>query len=667
MPSSSVEQAFLASKAIEHISSVEPVQTSKGQSRNHDLAHRWRSSWQAPATMIGFLLSGGALAMGHHHFYRSLSNTRTPDNFSQQMNTAYGTALAFLAKACMIAAVGSAYTQYIWFDFRKKCIRISTIDSTFTATSSIISLLDYQFIWSCKVGAVLAALMWLLPLAAIVTPATLSVRPTISSTTFDRVVPTLNFSTFNELREGMAVQSQLTRLSKLVTAGVQIPPVPAFVANTSYDLEIVGPSLKCGTPSSDVTENIDAIFEATGGSVRKWNESAYPMAVYIAFTPFTPWTYSGRAWPLNDIGQTRTNSSDWTRFVDLCLKNSQPYCSLLGPTLFGIPDGSIRGFGKRINTANALWLRFGDKRLSCSVQRTRYLLNFDAHNPFTALKRYSYVQEGVFETEILENSGSVIAVQPLLDILRGSTYMTSRLCLLSEMQSEKCSTAFNYVVSQTSIHETALTAMISEKAGEIRNKTWDISLASHGGGVSAPLDPIPFANPLDIPLTRNLNLGEIIEEMSRNLTLSYFSDARYLSPNGTEATVTTTMPVNVYYYNMQNLVIAYTIAFGLSTLAVSIGLYMFVANGYLNGTANFSTILCATTRNPGLGNIIERASTTVDAKRNPPSIVAGPDVLKMRLKYGVLLDDHISDVERREAGDLDERNIKAFGVPGQVL
>jgi hypothetical protein len=76
------------------------------------------------------------------------------------MNTAYGTALAFLAKACMIAAVGSAYTQYIWFDFRKKCIRISTIDSTFTATSSIISLLDYQFIWSCKVGAVLAALMW---------------------------------------------------------------------------------------------------------------------------------------------------------------------------------------------------------------------------------------------------------------------------------------------------------------------------------------------------------------------------------------------------------------------------------------------------------------------------------------------------------------------------
>ena len=75
----------------------------------------------------------------------------------------------------------------------------------------------------------------------------------------------------------------------------------------------------------------------------------------------------------------------------------------------------------------------------------------------------------------------------------------------------------------------------------------------------------------------------------------------------------------------------------------------------------------ATIRNPGLGNLIERSTTTVDAKTNPPSMIAGPEVLKMGLKYGVLLDDHISDMERREAGDIDSTNIEAFGVPGQVL
>lgn len=63
--------------------------------------------------MVGFLLLGGAVGLGHHYFYQSLNDTTTPNNFSQQMNIAYGTAFAFVAKACMVAAVVCAYTQYI--------------------------------------------------------------------------------------------------------------------------------------------------------------------------------------------------------------------------------------------------------------------------------------------------------------------------------------------------------------------------------------------------------------------------------------------------------------------------------------------------------------------------------------------------------------------------
>jgi hypothetical protein len=151
------QQAFLASKAAEP-SPSQPGESS--QIHSHAFVQRWRSSWQAPVTMIGFLLLGGAMAVGHHFFYRSLNNKTTPDNFSQQLNTAYGTAFAFAAKAFMIAAVVCAYTQYIWSDFSKKLIRISTIDSTFTATSSIMSLLDPRFIRTCKTSAVIAALVW---------------------------------------------------------------------------------------------------------------------------------------------------------------------------------------------------------------------------------------------------------------------------------------------------------------------------------------------------------------------------------------------------------------------------------------------------------------------------------------------------------------------------
>jgi hypothetical protein len=146
----------------------------------------------------------------------------------------------------------------------------------------------------------------------------------MSSTRLDLTVPTLKFPTLTNFREVGAVQAPLTRLSKLVTSGVQIPPIQAFIPNTSYTLEIVEPSLQFGTPSSDVTENIDAIFEETGGYVADNNGTVQQMAIYVAFTPFTPWTYSQRAWPFDDLGQTRTNSSDWSGFVDLCLKGLRP-------------------------------------------------------------------------------------------------------------------------------------------------------------------------------------------------------------------------------------------------------------------------------------------------------------------------------------------------------
>jgi hypothetical protein len=159
MSTSDADQAFLTTKRTEHSYSLQCADPKMYRSKP-GLLYRWSSSWQAPTTMISLLLLGCGLAIGHHFFYQSLDTTRTPDGYLQQRNSAYGTAFAFSAKACLIAAVGSAYTQHMWSDFRQKSLRIATIDSTFTATSSIFSLLDPKFLWSCKLGAVIAALAW---------------------------------------------------------------------------------------------------------------------------------------------------------------------------------------------------------------------------------------------------------------------------------------------------------------------------------------------------------------------------------------------------------------------------------------------------------------------------------------------------------------------------
>ncbi|XPS71716.1 hypothetical protein M3J09_003893 [Ascochyta lentis] len=614
--------------------------------------------------MIGLLFLGGGMSIAHHLFYQSLHNTKTPGDFSQQLNTAYGTAFAFAAKACFIAAVGSAYTQHMWFNFRKRFVRVSTMDSIFTATSSLLSLLDPRFMWSCKTGAVIAALSWLLPLSAIVTPSTLSIRPVTSSATVELPVPVVNFSAFENFRDGDSVKASLTRLSRLVTSGVQTPPIKAFISNSSYNTEVVGPSLQCTTPSSDVIENIDAVFEGVGGSLQSGNGTIQPMAVYVAFTPFTPVTLSGRPWPIDDLGQSVTNSSYWNEFIDRCVRVSNPACSLIAPTAFGIPDNSSEGYGKTINTANALWLRFGDERLSCSVQKTLYRLRFDARHSSTALAGYSFEHQGVFNYDSGENAGLIIAIQPLLDVLRGTTYFSHNWCSLRDQQTTKCMSALSYKISQTLIHETALTAMVYEKAGEVRNKTWKIAEKMP---IAAPHDSIPSADPLDVSLSRNLTFSNIIEEMSRNVTLSYFTDARYLSYNSTTAAVTTTIPINVYDYNIRNLVLAYSIAFGSSALAVLVGLYVFIMNGCTNGTASFSSILSATIQNKGLCNVVEQFRATASGQITSPSMVAGPELLQLRLRYGVLIDDERSDLENSEEGERETKRVEAFGVPGQIF
>jgi hypothetical protein len=504
----------------------------------------------------------------------------------------------------------------------------------------------------------------LLPISAIITPATLSVRSVLNSTTTDLTVRIVDFSAFENYREADSVKASLSRLARLVTSSSQIPPLDAIVANSTYTLEIVGPSLKCDTPSPDVIENIDAIFEGTSENVEA-DGSTQLTSVYVAFTPFTPVTYSGRAWLLDDIGQVHTNSSDWSDFISYCIKNKRPACSLIAPTRQGIPDDSTAGYGKTIDTANALWLRFGDERLSCSVQKTNYKLDFDARHPVTALTGYTSENEGVFESDSLEHAGFITAVQPLLDILTGATSFSHRWCFLSMMQMTKCTSDLSYVVSQTSIHETALTALVYGKAEEIRNKT--MALVANEG-ISPPSNPVPSSDPLDALLTRSLTLRELIEDMSRNMTISYLSDARYLSYNTSAIAVTTTNPVNIYSYNARNLTLAYGVAIGTSTLAVIVGMYVFLTNGLKNGTGNFSSIVWTTMRNRRLADAVEQIGVLRSSSEyTRAAMVASPEVLELKLRYGTLLND-----DTLEAGSASERmesrptRVEAFGLPSQV-
>lgn len=127
---------------------------------------QWGVNWKAPFKMIGLLLLGVAVALGHHYYYhyldtKEVSTNNSKWNFkSQQWELRYGTAFAFLAKTFLAASISVAYQQHIWTTMRSKRITVSGLDATFGATKDIFAFLNPAFLLNVKVGAVLAALTW---------------------------------------------------------------------------------------------------------------------------------------------------------------------------------------------------------------------------------------------------------------------------------------------------------------------------------------------------------------------------------------------------------------------------------------------------------------------------------------------------------------------------
>lgn len=119
--------------------------------------------------MIASLVTGLGLAVGHHIFYASLSGTTvssTPiqmGTFSvsqQQFNIATGTALAFVAKASLVLAVSSAYTQLFFRLVRTQQSTLDRLDSCYSALNNLISLLATCTLYGQPLLPILALIAW---------------------------------------------------------------------------------------------------------------------------------------------------------------------------------------------------------------------------------------------------------------------------------------------------------------------------------------------------------------------------------------------------------------------------------------------------------------------------------------------------------------------------
>lgn len=110
--------------------------------------------------MTGSLLSGLALAIGHHVFYDYLNGRIVQSQNQQEWFLRIGTGMAFLVRALLSAAIGIAYVQILWRTLRSKFVTINGIDSLFSVSHNAWDLTTFELWTAAPALTIVALIAW---------------------------------------------------------------------------------------------------------------------------------------------------------------------------------------------------------------------------------------------------------------------------------------------------------------------------------------------------------------------------------------------------------------------------------------------------------------------------------------------------------------------------
>ncbi|KAF2716003.1 hypothetical protein K431DRAFT_350651 [Polychaeton citri CBS 116435] len=605
------------------------------------------------------LVAAVALAVGHHVFYTRLNGTKTPsDGYSlggtriskQQVNVALGTSLSFLVKVCLTIALSAAYIQAFWKAMSHRAIRLSHLDVTFSAMSNAFSLCHLGAWFKFPLLLYLALTAWLIPLASVVTPATLTVKvaqlqPVPSSL---QQVPNLDFRSLNfaasmaaressDLREFFynGPQFELERVAVAVAAQGAILSITPPKPNATWSLTFPGPRINCQRLANDTSNDIMEILREssayincnnafgylawtpTNGSVAPStatlasqglgpidNNASQPAALYVALFPYIE-DYQGK-----DPNRTEQDASAE-------LSERKVHVGGHGPMV--VPTSQ-----KGCNAPAA-----APDMLKCELWNSTYNVTFDyvngeqkvalqlediapvsalaslqANNP-EYLEVYSQnipdcqldTPRNVSGSRCAYNPAAVknIAYQSTMDAF--GRLIVGQIGFDHDMSEVKGGSALNL---NTTIVSTSL--FDAPEMGFLRS--WVQGL-QYSQGLGQLQSAVAKSGDSDVTYlasndstTSQVSLAAAMEQMFQNITISLMSSpylsANYSAPSAPLLTnVTFTTYHNVYDYAAQKLWLAYGLAIGATAIGIIIGTVALVQNG-LAYSNNFSTVLRAT-------------------------------------------------------------------------
>ncbi|KAL6399697.1 hypothetical protein AUP68_17103 [Ilyonectria robusta] len=449
-----------------------------------------------------------------------------------------------------------------------------------------------------------------IPLSALITPSSLLVTLRNRDSQISITVPTLEFDNSSSYRfEGMAgnVSPLLMRVTSATASGGEILPMALEALNTSYTLQFDGPSLKCDNATGFMLKFLDII---QGEAVSVVGGSAGGQAIYLSLTADSSYL------ELTSTDTDYHNLSAWnfSKMNEECLqgRGACPYQPQ--------PEGHPGSY--------PLLVSLHDERLVCSLQNTTYNIRFGSSGTTQVISvthPYSFKWRGTANITS-SDTAYVAAAQAVANLLNGA---------ISKQRSGGSS--HQYTVTSTDLKTIGTSIMQTLLIGTINPSNDD------GWGEDLPQFPVE-----DRGLARGLPIGRLIEELSRNQTLSLFSSRRFWTGEDRWANknATQTLSINIWEYRMRNLWLSNGLAILGASFGVLVGLYAVYQNGVSHNTS-FCDIM-AMTRNETLDEITKRSSLGGDT--------VAKELRQTKLLFGVLNPKENTTAAPRAA----------FGIPAEI-
>jgi hypothetical protein len=591
--------------------------------------------WRVPTVIILAFVAGLAFALGHHAFYSSLDGRPVDDRlFNQQVNLAVGQAFAFLVRASLVISVGASYWQVFWGTVLHGSLAISQVDALAGMLGSVLDLLNLKASTTHPLLLVLALLSWMVPLASILPPATLSVHNTTRTEFEDRRVPIPRFnassmatlateSASGSVTVDVQYFNPARQLARLVTATAYRGDVPdhhtAF-PNSTYTFDFSGPAVRCQNVSEDLLHDFNdamncsfIVNESDDGPKVECSH----LVTYLSWVP----------------GKELNNERNLTAVESSIPFKSNSMINIGSPWKLPSPGSAYdpRYIGGFTDGAASVYLATRSQRLpydlgnwdvlNCSMYNGSYTVKvtsdsnsrgifskpeirtlnrvpFDVHVPKDSLdKALPADTSATFGYLALMESFNRLIV----GTISGGTWSRVEN---SKYYDEKDLDVQNEAFKQTLLpFTTELLPFLgyryylgSSGNGEPPNfKQWTLVETVNNWTVSYPKEAFSSS-------TFNRSLSLVLEELFQNITLSLFSSPYFTEDSADYIEIRYDTPQNTYAYDSRNLLISYGLAVGFALIAGIAGCASILSNGasYSN---RFSTVL-RTTRGHELEELV---------------------------------------------------------------